>query len=330
MKIIQKPFKPKAKLLLELGDQLIKDEGIALFELVKNSYDADASSVQIEMHDIDSLKNGEISITDDGSGMVMDTVLGVWLEPGTNFRQKQLSTGFRTKKYKRVPLGEKGIGRFGAHKLGKKIELVTRAKSNNEIVVEINWENFEKDEYLEKIQVTVKERKPLVFIDNKTGTRIKISNLRSLWNRGMVRDLYRAVNSICSPVKTPGSFNVTLKLLDNDKNDWLDKLFSWKDALNYRLFHATCVIDGNKLKYSYEFLPWEVMNKVTKRKDSKEMVLIDPDDKTKKIIDLNKYKIGKVSFEINIYDLEYNGLGNLDRYNGLTTPTLSYEKTIYS
>ncbi len=304
MKSVQKPFKPKAKLLLELGDQLIKDEGIALFELVKNAYDADATSVEIEMQNADSLGKGEIIIVDNGVGMIMDTVLGVWLEPGTDFRQKQFKNGTNTKKFKRVPLGEKGIGRFGAHKLGKKIELITRAQGNNEIIVEVDWEEFEKDEYLENVQIAVKERKPVIFTGSKTGTSIKISSLRTTWNRGAVRDLYRAVNSICSPVQAPDSFKASLKLSDKDKSDWLDNLFSWKEALRYRLFHAICTMDGDKLKYSYEFLPWEVMNKVTKRKDTKEIKMIDVEEKTKPPIDLNQHKIGKVTLELNIYDLE--------------------------
>jgi signal transduction histidine kinase len=304
MKTIQKPFKPKAKLLLELGDQLIKDEGIALFELVKNAYDADATDVEIVMQNVDSLEKGEIIIVDNGVGMAMDTVLGVWLEPGTDFRQRQLNSGTCSKKFKRVPLGEKGIGRFGAHKLGKKIELVTKAQGDIEIIVEINWEDFEKDEYLENVQVAVKERKPVVFTGNKTGTSIKISSLRTVWNRGMVRDLYRAVNSICSPVKAPDGFKANLKLLDNDKSDWLDNLFSWEEALRYRLFHAVCTIDGDKLKYSYEFLPWEVMNKVTKRKATQEIKIIDVEEKAKPPVDLNQYKIGKVTLELNVYDLE--------------------------
>ena len=104
MKSIKKPFRPKAKLLLELGNQLIKDEGIALFELVKNSYDADATDAVIEMRNIDLIEKGEIVISDNGTGMNLDTVLGAWLEPGTDYRQKQFNSGLRTKKFKNEKL----------------------------------------------------------------------------------------------------------------------------------------------------------------------------------------------------------------------------------
>jgi len=301
-------FRARAKLLLELGDQLIKDEGIALFELVKNSYDADATNVTIEMQNIDLIQKGEIIITDNGSGMDIETVLGAWLEPGTNYRQKQVDERKKTKKFKRNVLGEKGIGRFGAHKLGKEINLVTRSKNSNEILVSINWEDFEQDKYLEDIKVTVTERTPLIFTGAKTGTKLKISNLRTSWNRGMVRDTYRAVNSICSPIDSPDSFSAKLIIVDKNKQDWLDNLFSWDEVLKYRLFHAFCTLDGDKLTYFYEFLPWEVMNRVAKRKyiaeGKKAMRIVDSETKDKTVINLKEYKIGKVTMELNIYDLE--------------------------
>ena len=65
-------FKPRARLLLQLGDQLIKNESIALVELVKNSYDADANFVNIYMENVDDPEKGIIIIEDDGFGMSED------------------------------------------------------------------------------------------------------------------------------------------------------------------------------------------------------------------------------------------------------------------
>ena len=61
-------FKPRARLLIQLGDQLIKNESIALVELVKNSYDADANKVDIYMENVEDPDNGLIIIEDDGYG----------------------------------------------------------------------------------------------------------------------------------------------------------------------------------------------------------------------------------------------------------------------
>jgi len=79
-------FKPRARLLIQLGDQLIKNESIALIELVKNSYDADANIVNIYMENVDVSEKGVIIIEDDGFGMSPEIVKNVWLEPGADFK----------------------------------------------------------------------------------------------------------------------------------------------------------------------------------------------------------------------------------------------------
>ena len=56
------PFRPKAQILLQLGEQLIKSESIAILELIKNSYDADATSVMVTMNDVDDREKGTIEI----------------------------------------------------------------------------------------------------------------------------------------------------------------------------------------------------------------------------------------------------------------------------
>lgn len=88
-KEIPAKFKPRARLLIQLGDQLIKNESIALVELAKNSYDADATKVEIYMEHPDDPENGTIIIEDDGYGMTSDTVENVWLEPGSDFKSKK-------------------------------------------------------------------------------------------------------------------------------------------------------------------------------------------------------------------------------------------------
>ncbi|WP_302789507.1 ATP-binding protein, partial [Escherichia coli] len=78
MEIAKKPFRPKARIMELLGEQLIKNHTLALFELVKNAYDADASLVNLTLHDIES-KNGKIIIDDNGSGMDFHTVSNIWM-----------------------------------------------------------------------------------------------------------------------------------------------------------------------------------------------------------------------------------------------------------
>lgn len=135
-------FRPRARIIHLLGDQLIRNAGIAVFELVKNAYDADASRCTVTMFEITNPDKARIVIQDDGQGMTYETVTGVWLEPGTEYRTKQKEQGERTKKG-RLPLGEKGIGRFAVHKLGKQIKLVTRAADSREVVLDLDWDTLQ-------------------------------------------------------------------------------------------------------------------------------------------------------------------------------------------
>src|SRR5271156_982440 len=117
-------FKPRARLLLLLGDQLIRDPGVAVFELVKNAFDADSPSAMVTMSRVEDPSRGQIIVEDRGSGMNASTVSTVWLEPGTDYRIKQKDKGEPSPKYRRIPIGEKGVGRFAAHKLGNRVRLI--------------------------------------------------------------------------------------------------------------------------------------------------------------------------------------------------------------
>ena len=77
-------FRPRARTLLLLGDQLIRDAGIAVFELAKNAYDADATYVRVTIEHPTDLTKGSVRVEDDGCGMTYDQVVSVWLEPGTH------------------------------------------------------------------------------------------------------------------------------------------------------------------------------------------------------------------------------------------------------
>jgi hypothetical protein len=84
-------FQPRARLLKLIGAELISDEVVAVTELVKNAYDADASMVVISFRNV-TAPGGTIRIVDDGTGMDLDTVLGVWMEPGATSKTDRNSS----------------------------------------------------------------------------------------------------------------------------------------------------------------------------------------------------------------------------------------------
>jgi signal transduction histidine kinase len=204
-------FKPRARLLSLLGEQLITNEVIAVVELVKNAFDADATTVTLLLKNVSDVEEGEIIIEDNGTGMTLDTILNVWLEPGTEFRKTQREKGERSKIYKRPLLGEKGIGRFAAHRLGNVIVVITRTEgSESEINVEVNWRMFEQNKYLEEIPVYWWTSKPSVFIGKKYGTRIVIRDLKKLWTQDMVADLKEKLEALQAPLKEKYNFEIKL------------------------------------------------------------------------------------------------------------------------
>ena len=105
---VEAAFKPRARMLQLLGDQWIRDANIAVFELLKNAYDADATNVTVTIHEIERPDEASIVVEDDGSGMTFETVLNVWLEPGTDHRARQKSAGHRSPRHGRLPMGGKG------------------------------------------------------------------------------------------------------------------------------------------------------------------------------------------------------------------------------
>lgn len=296
-------FKPRSRILLQLGDQLIRNESIALLELIKNSYDADASVVKIIIKNVDNSEEGEIIIEDDGYGMTPKIIKNVWMEPGSDYKDQIIKQLKRTPKFGRLPLGEKGIGRFAVHKLGNIIELITKAEGHPEVYLKIDWNIFQKSGYLDEFPVEIIERDPVLY-KNTIGTKIIIKKLKKLWSRGMVRDVYRSVNSFCSPFDSPDSFRVTF---DIDKKEWLKGLLSLDEIKESALFKFHCEIDGEYInKFRYEFTPWKTMTKLSGRvideNDENLNNLLRMVDRKGKTINLNEYQIGTIEFEGLIFD----------------------------
>jgi len=153
MAIIQQdsmPFRPYARLMNIIGDQLITDKKVAVIEIIKNSYDADAKSVKVRFINMQNVNYNDlpiedqayIEIEDNGVGMSLDIIQNVWLRPATpNKLDKKKNKQLRTP-LGRIIQGEKGIGRFAIHKLGEKIHLYTKAENENEIKLEMNFSEF--------------------------------------------------------------------------------------------------------------------------------------------------------------------------------------------
>src|SRR5262245_2939395 len=138
-------FQPRARLLKLIGSELISDEVLAVTELVKNAHDADAANVVVDFRAVTS-PEGEIVVRDDGFGMSLDTLLGHWMQPAATSKAHPSS---RFTPSGRRMLGEKGVGRFAADKLGRHLELISRRKGQrDEVFARFDWDAFDNDHLL--------------------------------------------------------------------------------------------------------------------------------------------------------------------------------------
>ena len=209
-------IRPYARLLTMLGEQLLKNERVALVELIKNSYDADASQVDImfERFAKDMTKESEsrIVVRDDGCGMTLETVQRVWMNPATPAKFLAKRKGrLLTPERKRVVQGEKGIGRFAVLKLAQKISVTTRVRGSElETVVWYDFTRFdadfveekgeEKEIFLDEVQIDWDEREPKTLPGEAHGTVIELEVLKGAWNERVIEQLCRDVANLTDPV----------------------------------------------------------------------------------------------------------------------------------
>lgn len=299
-------FKTRARLLCQLGEQLIKSESVALLELVKNSYDADASLCRVQITSPEDKEKGSIIIEDDGIGMDYETLEKSWLEIGTSNKADKKQIDYRTPKYNRIFLGEKGIGRFGVHRLGKKIEIISKMNGKKECLLQIDWDQINKSKYIEDLPIKLEEREPKYFTES-TGTLIKITKLRNNWSRGTLREVARSINTLNSPFEAKGSFSVSFK----SDNNWLNGLLTYDDIKDKSLYRFSLKIRGNKIEdFSYDFTPYKDLTKVKPRHISynefKPLARIVKTVKKNDFVDvdISKYDIGDIFIKGVIFDLD--------------------------
>ena len=243
------PFSFSPRLIRVLGEELVHDKKIAVAELVKNAYDADASEVTL------TIAADTITIEDDGCGMNADIIEKHWLQPGNS---KHIDKNGRTPKYKRLPIGEKGIGRLGVHKLGSKIKIISKTEDKNEIHFELDWDIFDKAKSVQEVP-PVKIRlvdKPRIFNGEKTGTRLVISGLRDKFDEDDIARLYSDLTKILPPFPNIVKDNFSIHIRNDDGT-----LFAQEDELTVddvigrALFSYKVVIRKGEIEdFSYEFI----------------------------------------------------------------------------
>lgn len=282
-------FKVSSALKNIIGSDLISNDFIAIFELVKNSYDAHATKVEITFEDIYT-KNAKIIIKDNGKGMNYEDLINKWLFVAYSAKKdgtEEDSYNYRDKiKIKRAYAGAKGIGRFSCDRLGRELYLETIKDEHNSKVETLltEWDKFEGNLKEEFVNISVvHETIQKSNFNLQKGTVLEISNLKSEWNRHKFIELKDALAKLINPNTQieNDEFTIQLNVPDEKKND-----------RNQTEYHKT--INGNIQNLIFETLEIKTTKIVSKILDKNykqiETSLIEGGKLVYKIIEENKYE----------------------------------------
>lgn len=273
--------RPYARLLTMLSEQLIKNNIVALTELAKNSYDADANWVQIRignMKNYGKKKLGKknkpfIEIEDDGDGMSFNIIKDAWMNPASPHKYKKRKTKEIKTRKGRIIQGEKGIGRFAVFQIGQKVEIFTRERlgKNNggkeinlitdlsnytdELTSQKTLSDFEGPLYFDQLISKYYIRDKSTFIKpgkikiegesesrKNHGTLIRITDLNYKWTSSDVKKIRNILSRIQSPFRKK-DFAVSMIYEGKEISTFED--FELEDVLDEALLEMIGSVDEN-------------------------------------------------------------------------------------
>ena len=263
-----------------LGRELITDRITALFELVKNCYDANAENVQLTFENLNPLcPESRIIIEDDGLGMNFKDIRDKWMVIGTSSKRRNRTS---PAPYNRVVAGKKGVGRFAVDKLGGKLVMKTKKKgSSTWHCLETDWTKYAEEENRQlelDFENSSEKQKLFTDIDNKywtepadvgvQGTRLEISSLNDIWLENDVRRAYKELSKIVKP-SSNSRYPFNIRFIVPEYLEYRDKLVESlvlaKATLSYMLKYR---YDMGEQKYYQEYLEENKGELVVKEKES--------------------------------------------------------------
>lgn len=218
-------FKVSSALKSIVGKDLITNDYVAIFEIVKNSFDALATYVTLTFED-DSL-----IIADNGKGMSLDDIKNKWLflaysakKDGSEDISNPKGNDFRDKiQERRYYAGAKGIGRFSSDRLGKELTLTTKTiNANNCERIFVDWTKFEEDQKKEFVDISVVHETVNcgpIFPNNYThGTILQIDKLNDKWSRNKLRQLRHSLEKLINPFNGQDEFTIEI-ICDKERSN---------------------------------------------------------------------------------------------------------------
>jgi len=263
------PFSVSARVAIQLGRESISSSIVAILELVKNAYDADAENVEIRFHGLDT-QNPILIIEDDGIGMTKQELLDHWMVLGTSVKlmmQKSRRKG-------RVLIGEKGLGRLGLDRLSKTCVVQSFSREEDTgVELLVDWTRYEDtNDRLETIKHHIFRIDKIVQhpitseIEKKShGTRLILNGLKDIWSDDDIVRLQRELTLLVSPFEGINDFAIWfysgMGLIDIDGRVGSEELLEaaeWQMVSGITpegvIYHVMTHREGAEFKFSE---PWK-------------------------------------------------------------------------
>ena len=219
----QMQFKISSFLKDLIGRELITDEFVAVFELVKNSFDAHAKKVKVIFENQYDPTNARIIIWDDGRGMDKSDLQNKWLFVAhSDKRDGTEDKGYRDKiQHKRTFAGAKGVGRFSCDRLGRYLNLLSIKDAPYALIenLKIDWTSFEQDSNKEFIDIKVAHEtiSATNYADFHQGTILEISGLRDIWDRDRIKKLKVSLEKLINPIQGNDVDDFAIEIIADDE-----------------------------------------------------------------------------------------------------------------
>jgi signal transduction histidine kinase len=244
------PFKVDSALLKELGERLVGKPHIALAELIKNGYDADAKSVRISV----DLSNDSITVRDNGNGMDEEEFINLWMRIGSTHKFAE-----RTSRHFHRPMtGSKGVGRLSVQFLAKELEMTTVSEMNLHLQLKANirWDDAVMVQDLTSVMVTYEIIESDVEFEK--GTTMFLKHLNHHWDKTAIQELAKDIWWLQSPFRRNQEFQseTDFKVDFTSSNAELEKMFKNQIGAILNIWIARIIgkNTNGKVKISLEFI----------------------------------------------------------------------------
>jgi len=298
-------FRLHPRVFEALGPRLVTNDIVAVIELVKNSYDAMATTVEVRFQHSGDPPIGSIEILDNGVGMTRKVIENVWAVVATPYRKDHPIS--RHKGRSRRVSGEKGLGRLSAARLGDRLELFTKADGEPCWELSVSWDDISNAETLETCVLNIDEcaSNPV----GRAGTLLRMSRLRSEWPSEKIKDLEDQLSRLVSPFSGIEDFEIRFRSPYAESSEAVE--IKPPDFLSYPPYKIDGSVDAKgclRANYGYDSAHGERTEKIEEqlRFVAYEGALEKGGD-----VEIPSSACGPFRFEIRAWDLDTDSIAGI-------------------